>query len=1120
MAQVQNPNWPRISDLIDFYDSRGTPIAGCVMWVDVTTRGRGTTGIVRGRNYESDAQRAGELTTTLDNYDSAFDPTNTSSPFYPLVLLRRPMRRTAQYPVNANLLSPDQATAGSYSGAASGTAINSLTDATRSGSGSSLTDTSGFLSVSTGAASGTVTLTTVTDGPNSQCPNVYQVTLSAGETSKSAPKMWLPVVPGQQYTMQLMARCVTSGASISAFPQLTWCGPGGPDTGPVVNGTSVNLDGFAGLLSQNPNFLVDNSGWTPFNSTVVRSTAVVMSGQTASGLLTPNGTSSIAYTESSRSPVMPGRSYTAQAYLYSPVGHTAAMSINWYDSTGNYLTTSNGTVTNIGTATWTQVSTTATAPANAALATAIPIEGSTPPTSALLYFVEAGLFDPTVTSIGWTQLTLSGTAPTTGVFGLKIALLTGSPALPAARTVQSSAWQVEKGAAASAWVLPGQIYSFITAYNERWPQDYGDAGTYGISAVTASDYLAFLNQGSLLDSIGSTIMQYAPSFYYRFDDQQGATSVADAAGVRQSAPVVTTLNAGSVTFGNTIAAATSSLTPVGTDGSVAHFANTNAAITGIDLTCGGIYPAGPGGGTSTTWSRAVTFRCSSIPAVYAEIWAAYGANAPSIVVGHFWDVGINSSSGTLQVRATVDAHFTAASYTSPTSICDGNWHTVLVTANASGTSTIYVDDAPVATASGLGGAVGAFSADFVGAQQNAPNVSYQDGFTGDIAHVAEWPITISPSNGWGLYQALVSGYAGDSASVRWKRYLSFANPNATYRFTSSVTRAVAAATDIDGGSPFAAMDTMAVTENGDHFISGWGIPTFRARSDRYNTAPVAVFGERSDLGEFPYEQPIGFDYDDARIASQVQVTAQPSGNVYTATDLRSPLPYGPATMPRNSYATSPQELRDSATYLLQRYMDPHLRLRAITVHPGANPTLWAVCLGLDIGSRVRVMRRPIGANPITFDGFVEKLSWSFTPGDAKLVLQLSPADTQTYWMLGGPNAPGTTTLKAGSLAGATTLSVYGMPGGTLLNAGFLQGMPIVVGSGGANSETAIITGHPSNVTASVVGGAIQFAASIPVTALANAHSAADTIAIAGAVAGGYGSLAAYSVLGSTTRLAY
>lgn len=958
---TQNPNWPRITDTIDFVDSRSTPVAGCLCWVDVTWRSRNTTAVDAGRQYETDQQRAGQLRAVLDNSDSALDPTNTSSPFYPLVLPRRLMRRTAQYPVTANLLLPDQATAGSYSAVASGTVFQATADTTSGGAGSSVSDLSGFLAAASETGTG-VTVETVTDGPNAQCPNVFQVAMTAGQ-SGDAINLWVPVAPGEQYTLQWRVRCTTAGQSPVVAARLRFAGSGGVgDITSTVTGGTVALTGGTGA---------------------------------------------------------------------------------------------------------------------------------------------------------WSTVTVTGTAPAS-VFGMAVTLAVTTGAAGAC-TLQATACQLEYGATVSAWGLPGQVYAFITGSIEGWPQSYDETGQWGTVEVVASDLLAFLNQGQLLDAVGSTVMQYTPSFYYRLDDPQGSSEVIDAAGMRQAAPVVTSLATGSLAFGGTVTAATASLIPQGTDGSVATFANTMTNVTAVDLTCGGVYPAGPGAGTSTTWSRAVTFRCGSIPSTQGMIWGSFGASGSPQ-----FEVFIAASTGHLTVSADIIPG-THVSYTGTASICDGNWHTVLVCADSAGTSTIYLDDVAVATLTlHVSGGPGAMLTDTIGGAHYLPAGTWQTGFAGDIAHVAEWPVCITPTNDWGLYEALVPAYASDSAAGRWARLLRFASPYATYRASTSVTSRVTAATDVSGKSAATCMDQMAVTENGDHYISGWGVATFKARSDRYNTSPVVVFGEREDLGEVPYEAPARlFDFDDLRVSSQAQVTQQPGGVVYTATDARTPLPYGPSILKRDNYAASGAELRDCATYLLGRYMDPHLRVRQIRVHVAVGTALWAACLGLSQGSRVRVMRRPVGGNPITWDGFVEKLSWQFTAtADAWLTLQLSPADTQTYWMLSGPSADGTTSLASGAGVGAQQITLPGLAGGTMLNGGFTPGQPLVIGSGLGTSEIVTVTGSPVNLLVAVSGGQVGFTVTVPVTALVHTHSSGETVAVAGAVPGGAGTLAAYSVLDSTTRLAY
>lgn len=72
------------------------PYASSPTWTDVTSY-VDEVDTQRGRNYELDKTEAGTATVTLRNFDGRFDPTNTSSPYYPYVLPYRPLRVTATY---------------------------------------------------------------------------------------------------------------------------------------------------------------------------------------------------------------------------------------------------------------------------------------------------------------------------------------------------------------------------------------------------------------------------------------------------------------------------------------------------------------------------------------------------------------------------------------------------------------------------------------------------------------------------------------------------------------------------------------------------------------------------------------------------------------------------------------------------------------------------------------------------------------------------------------------------------------------------------------------------------------------------------------------------------------
>lgn len=107
---TQNPNWPLVDEAVSFQSGPNSP-APFPYWCSVIGRTEGQWTSRRGRQYEVDQVQAGTVTSTLRNDDAAFDPSNTSSPFYPQVTPWRGYRRRMQLPATVNLLTGDQATA-------------------------------------------------------------------------------------------------------------------------------------------------------------------------------------------------------------------------------------------------------------------------------------------------------------------------------------------------------------------------------------------------------------------------------------------------------------------------------------------------------------------------------------------------------------------------------------------------------------------------------------------------------------------------------------------------------------------------------------------------------------------------------------------------------------------------------------------------------------------------------------------------------------------------------------------------------------------------------------------------------------------------------------------------
>jgi hypothetical protein len=85
-----------------------------------------------------------------------------------------------------------------------------------------------------------------------------------------------------------------------------------------------------------------------------------------------------------------------------------------------------------------------------------------------------------------------------------------------------------------------------------------------------------------------------------------------------------------------------------------------------------------------------------------------------------------------------------------------------------------------------------------------------------------------------------------------------------------------------------------------------------------------------------------------------------------------------------------------ANWAIANYAQPRLRLASITIAPSANPALWPVALGVEVGDRVTVNRRPFGAPEISLQCYVEQVAHSIQPGVWKTTYSLSPVLDTTY----------------------------------------------------------------------------------------------------------------------------
>jgi hypothetical protein len=696
------------------------------------------------------------------------------------------------------------------------------------------------------------------------------------------------------------------------------------------------------------------------------------------------------------------------------------------------------------------------------------------------------------TTAAWTQVTVTGTAPAGAAGfadGVAVAAAPGS-----AVAVQVDEWQVEKAAAASAWAAPGVWSGIIAGFVEDWPSTWDMSGTYGVVSPSVVDSFALLSQRALNDPLTSEIQSHNPRFLFQLDDPVGSTSAADSTGKYQPAPVKAgKYGPGVLTFATSVTAsdATGGIF-TGAPGPVLHVANSSPATnilapaSFLSLDAVGIVgPANPAG----PWTRVVAFRYTG-PAsrsFRSAMWSCFDSQRP--VVGSGLEIGVDQNGHFYVDMGGPDPASGVTMVESIVTADDGNWHLGMV---------VYDD-----TVDTFFVAIDTFRASFPGIASNGriPTGLTSDSlgnyvdktngngtifnWSGDLAFAAEFPVALTSTDRGNLYTAWKAACAGESTSARYSRILRYAGYNGPSSVQTGLTTSMGAA-DFGGQDAVTALQGVVDTEGGQHYVSSSGTVTFLSRAARYNAlTPTYVFGERADLGEWPYED-CQTDFDSTHLGNVVQVTQGGTGQVLSAQDQASIDAYFPRTLSRTINSSSALECQDAASYLLSRYKQPATRISTLKLHPSANPAMWPVCLALELGTRVRVMRRPPApAPPIQVECFVENINWTFDDtGEAVLTLQCSPADLTPYGVIASIH----TTLHTSVASGVTAISIdHPQDNTNLASQQFWPGQQLVLGQNTPNQET---------VTVSAIGATSPGWSTATITltaATTKAHTAGDTI---------------------------
>lgn len=148
------------------------------------------------------------------------------------------------------------------------------------------------------------------------------------------------------------------------------------------------------VLNANPYFETNVNNWTAVNGTVAQSSAQSHQG-TQSLLLTPTGGNVQAYAQSELEPVTAGSAYDATAWAWPTSAMTGniGISINWYNASSAFLSTTANQANTVTSGSWNFLAANrnATAPASAVFARIQALESGTPPSGATAWFDEIKL---------------------------------------------------------------------------------------------------------------------------------------------------------------------------------------------------------------------------------------------------------------------------------------------------------------------------------------------------------------------------------------------------------------------------------------------------------------------------------------------------------------------------------------------------------------------------------------------------------------------------------------------------------------------------------------------------------------------------------------------------------
>lgn len=586
-------------------------------------------------------------------------------------------------------------------------------------------------------------------------------------------------------------------------------------------------------------------------------------------------------------------------------------------------------------------------------------------------------------------------------------LYVGSAAPALGATVNVDAVQVEPGNSLNAFSTTGPvIYGVFRGYVERWPASWNHRGLYGMAEVTCVDALGVIAQTKLHTEFRNAVLATQPAYYWVLNEPSTATTFGEQSG--NGGPPLVRVDA-SYGPASTVAPSTTANLPGDPSGVGVEISQ---AL--VSPQPGTVLQTGSINNTATVATPKLDIG-STPPFAYSVSVVTSRTVTPD---GGMWVLIANADYTNRFAEIETDLFGDLAMTVGPVAVvslgpdttdvwADGRPHLYTITVDfavTTGTVRGYVDGVFIGSNTFTSTSAAGWNLPITGVQIQIGGViaEVSNGYwtnridpgvsAGVHSHVAVWRRLLSAAEITVLAQA-AAGFPGESSGQRVLRYLGYAYTGQSFLDFGLSTMGVSVLAE--NQSLLDAAQSVAATENGNFYARGDGIVLFTSRERRYlNTTPKWVLGEL----ESPYEADIKFDHDPSRVANTVKIT-RAGGGTFTAIDTASQQQYFERSFERTLNVSTDNEAADAAAYFLSIMKDPHQRVEKVTLKPSANPALWPVALGAEIGDRVTLKRRTSAGVTMSADFFIERVEHSRTADEWTVGLQMSPATAGSPWIL-------------------------------------------------------------------------------------------------------------------------